>query len=85
MKKILSIISISVGGLVLLGVAIPPIVGAVLKAQTAAGSVGIIGGADGPTAIFLAGTLGAGSVIVEVLIGVLLIAVGIWGLRKLRK
>jgi len=70
---------------VLLGVAIPPIVGAVLKAQMAAGSVGIIGGADGPTAIFLAGTIGVGSVIAEIVIGVLLIAVGIWGLRKLKK
>jgi len=56
-KKVLSIISIIIGGLVLLGVAIPPIVGAILKAQTAAGSVGIIGGADGPTAIFLRGLL----------------------------
>ena len=46
MKKIVSIISILAGGLVLLAVAIPPIVGAILKAQTAAGSVGIIGGAD---------------------------------------
>ena len=53
MKKILSIISIIAGGLVLLGVAIPPIVGVILKAQTAAGSVGIIGGADGPTAVFV--------------------------------
>lgn len=85
MKKILSIILIIAGGLVLLGVALPPIVGAILKAQAAASSIGIIGGADGPTAIFLAGTLGAGSVIVEVVIGILLIAVGIWGLRKLRK
>lgn len=36
MKKILSIISIIAGGLVLLGVAIPPIVGAVLKVQASA-------------------------------------------------
>ena len=84
MKKIVSIISIIAGGLVLLGVAIPPIVGAIIKAQ-AAGSVGIIGGADGPTAIFLAGTIGVGSVIAEIVIGVLLIAAGIWGLRKLKK
>ena len=69
----------------MLGVAIPPIVGAVLKAQTAAGSVGIIDGTDGPTAIMLVGTVGVGSVIAEIVIGVLLIAVGIWGLRKLKK
>lgn len=81
MKKILSIISIIAGGLVLLGVAAPMIMGVVLKAQ-AASAVGIIGGADGPTAIMLVGTIGAGSVVVEVAIGILLLAVGIWGLRK---
>ena len=85
MKKTLSIISIIAGGLVLLSVAAPLIVGLILKAQTAAGSVSIIGGADGPTAIFLAGTIGAGGVIVEIVIGVLLIAVGIFGLKKLKK
>ena len=69
----------------LLGVAIPPIVRAILKAQTAAGSVGIIGGADGPTAIMLVGTIGVGSVIIEIVIGVLLIVIGILGLRKLKK
>jgi len=82
MKKTLSIIAIIAGGLVLLGVAIPMIMGVILKAQAATSSIGIIGGADGPTAIMLVGTIGAGSVIVEILIGVLLIAVGIWGLRK---
>lgn len=82
MKKALSIISIIAGGLVLLGVAAPVIVGLILKAQAAAGSIGIIGGADGPTAIMLVGTIGVGSIIVEILIGVFLIAVGIWGFRK---
>ena len=85
MKKVLSIISIISGALVLLSVATPMIVGLVLNAQTASGSVGIIGGADGPTAIFLAGTIGAGGVILEVVIGVLMIAVGIWGLKKYKK
>lgn len=85
MKKILSIISIIVGGLVLLGVALPLIVGAILKAQVAASSIGIIGGADGPTAIFLAGTIGVGSVITKIVIGILLIVIGILELRKLKK
>jgi len=82
MKKTVSIISIIAGGLVLLGVAVPWIMGLIVKAQTAASSVGIIGGADGPTAILLVGTIGAGSVIVEIVIGVLLIGLGIFGLRK---
>ena len=85
MKKTVSILSIIAGGLVLLGVAVPWIMGLIVKAQTAASSVGIIGGADGPTAIMLVGVIGTGSVIVEVVVGFLLIAVGIWGLIKIKK
>lgn len=84
MKKVLSIISIVAGGLVLLNVIAPMIIGAILSSQPS-GSVGIIGGADGPTAFFVVGTIGVGSVIFESVIGVLLIAVGIWGLVKCRK
>ena len=85
MKKVLSIISIIAGGLVLLGVVAPLIVGLILKAQTAASAVSIIGGADGPTAIFLAGTIGAGGMVVEIIIGVLLVVLGILGLKKCKK
>lgn len=84
MKKALSIISIVAGGLVLLGVIVPMIIGAVLSSQPS-GSVGIIGGADGPTAVFVVGTLRAGGVIIESVIGVLLVAVGIWGLIRCKK
>lgn len=84
MKKVLSIISIVVGGLVLLSVIAPMIIGEVLANQVS-DSVGIIGSADGPTAVFVVGTLGAGSVIIESVVGVLLIAVGIWGIIKCRK
>ena len=73
MKKALSIISIIAGGLVLLSVVAPVIIGAVLKAQTAASSIGIIGGADGSTAIMLVGVTGVGSVITEIIIGVFLV------------
>ena len=83
-KKALSIISIIIGFLILLSLITPMIMGLILKSQ-ASGAISIIGGADGPTAIMLVGTLGAGSVIIEIIIGVLLIAVGIWGLRKLKK
>ena len=84
MKKVISIIAIVAGILVLLSVTTPMIMGLVLKEQ-AASSVGIIGGADGPTAIMLVGTIGAGSVLIEIVIGVLLIVAGIWGLRKFKK
>ena len=84
MKKVLSIISIIVGGLFLLSGVAPMIIGDILKAQIAS-SVGIIGGADGPTTIMLVGTVDAGSVIIEIVIGVLLIVAGIWGLKKIKK
>lgn len=84
MKKVLSIISIVAGGLVLLSVIVPMVIGAILTSQ-ASGSVAIIGGADGPTAVFVVGTFGAGGVIVESVIGVLLVAVGVWGLIRCKK
>ena len=85
MKKVLSIIGIIVGSLVLLSVVAPMIMGVILKVQVVANSVGIIGGADGPMAIMLVGTIGAGNIIIEIVIGVLLIAAGIWGLKKFKK
>ena len=50
-----------------------------------AASIGIIGGADGPTAIMVFGSLGIGALIVEILVGILLIIAGIWGCRKCKK
>ena len=85
MKKVLSIIGIIAGSLVLLSVVAPMIMGVILKVQVVANSVGIIGGADGPTAIMLVGTVGVGSIIIEIGIGVLLIVAGIWGLKKFKK
>lgn len=85
MKKVLSIIGIIVGSLVLLSVVAPMIMGVILKVQVVANSVGIIGGADGPTAIMLVGTVGVGNIIIEIVIGVLLIAAGIWGMKKFKK
>ena len=85
MKKIISIIAIVSGGLVLLSVAAPVLIGAILEIQIkaqVAGSVGIIGGADGPTAIMVTGVSRVGSAVIEVIVGALLIVAGIWGLRK---
>ena len=84
MKKVVSIVAIVAGVLTLLSVVAPMILGLIFKAQ-AASSVGIIGGADGPTAIMLVGVIGTGSVIVEIVIGVFLIIAGIWGLNKCKK
>jgi len=63
----------------------PMIIGAILRMQISnSSSIGIIGGADGPTSIFIAGRIGSGSVIGGLLIGVLLVGAGIWGYKKSR-
>ena len=88
MKKAISIIAIIAGALVLLSVAAPALIGFILEFQMkaqVAGSVGIIGGADGPTSIMVTGVTRIGSVVTEVVVGVLLIVAGIWGLRKNKK
>lgn len=45
-----------------------------------AASIGIIGGADGPTAIFVTATVSTGS---KILLTVLCLVLGIWGYRRL--
>ena len=84
-KKIISIVVIILGAFMVIGGVASMIVGAILEARLEAqiaNSVGIIGGADGPTAVMVVGTLGMGSVIAKILIGVFLVVVGIWGCRK---
>ena len=88
MKKAISIIAIVAGGLVLLSVAAPVLIGAILEFQMkaqVAGTVGIIGGADGPTAVMVTGVTRVGSAVTEIVVGALLIVAGIWGLRKSKK
>ena len=85
MKKVISIIAIVVGGLVLLSVAAPILIGTILEfgmKDQVAGAIGIIGGADGPTTIMVTGITHVGSAVTEVVVGSMLIIAGIWGLRK---
>ena len=84
MKKVISIVAIIAGALALLSVAATTIIGSIFELSTPA-SVGVIGGADGPTVMMVAGTVGAGGVILAIAIGILLIATGIWGLKKIKK
>ena len=48
-------------------------------------AIGVIGGADGPTSVFLAGNLGADFSIGMIVIGVILVAIMIILLRKSKK
>ena len=83
-KKIIAIIVTAIGGLMVISGVVPMVVGKILEAQIAT-SAGIIGGADGPTAIFVTGVSGTGYVLLEILVGVLLIIGGIWGYKKVKK
>ena len=88
MRKEISVAVIAIGVLILLGSAVPMLIG-VIVAVTAElsmpASVGIIGGADGPTAIMISSISGIGGAVVMIVIGILLIAAGIWGLIKAKK
>ena len=48
-------------------------------------SIGIIGGADGPTAIFVAGKIGAVDIIFAVAVIMALIAGIVWMIRRKKK
>lgn len=52
------------------------IIGVILKTKNAV-AISVIGGADGPTSIFLAGKIGNGFTIPVMMIGVILLLVGV--------
>ena len=88
MKKAISIAAIVVGVLTVLSTAAPMIIANIFVESPTSGSVGIIGGADGPTAILVSQTLIADNVLAvlaALAIGVLLVIAGIWGLKKTKK
>ena len=78
-KKIIWIAEIIIGAFMILSGVAPMIVGAILESK-AADSVGIIGGADGPTAVMVTAANGTWNVVIELIAGVLLVVRGIWGL-----
>lgn len=89
-KKVLSIIVLIIGILIVLSNIAPMIIGAIMRMQISdsiGSSVGIIGGADGPTTIMVAGIVGATvfRVIAKIVVGVLLIVAGILGIKKSKR
>lgn len=89
-RKVLSIIVLILGVLIVLGNVAPMIIVAIIRMQipnSIGSSVGIIGGADGPTAIMVAGIVGANviRVIAKIVVGVLLIVAGILGIKKSKR
>ena len=75
MKKVLGIVTGIVGAICI-------IVGGIMKAKENT-AVSIIGGADGPTTIFLAGKLNGNVAILFIVAGIVLLAAG--GFHFLRK
>ncbi len=47
-------------------------------------SLSFIGGADGPTSIFLAGKVGSSSFIITMIVGILLLIIGVFMIVKKR-
>lgn len=76
MKKYVAVMIMGLIGILL------TIAGVVSKAKKAV-AISIIGGADGPTSVFLAGKVGTGASVSLIIVGVILIAITImlW-LRK---
>lgn len=74
MKKILGIILIIIG-------IMTAALGIILKVKGQM-SVSVIGGADGPTSIFVAGKVGNTSVVVEMIVGIVLFIIGIFMVVK---
>ena len=77
MKKWIAVI-VAVIGIILAGFGISSKI-------KGASSVGIIGGADGPTAIFVAGKVGDGFSLGIILLGIVLMVDGILVYRKMKK
>ena len=74
MKKILGI-GLSVIGIVM-------VVATVILKLKKQMSISIIGGADGPTSVFIAGKVGNTSAVAGVIVGALLLVIGIFWIRK---
>ncbi|MBQ6788362.1 MAG: oxaloacetate decarboxylase [Lachnospiraceae bacterium] len=70
MKKYMAVIIMGIMGILL------TIAGVVSKAKKAV-AISIIGGADGPTSVFLAGKVGTGASVSLIIVGVILIAITI--------
>lgn len=74
MKKAIGI-TLSLIGIIMVAISL---VFKVNERMSVAKSVSVIGGADGPTSIFIAGKVGGASAIIEIVVGIVLLAIGIF-------
>ena len=73
MKKAIGI-TLSVIGIIMAAISL---VFKVNDQKSVAKSVSVIGGADGPTSIFVAGKIGGTPAIIGIIVGIVLLAIGI--------
>ena len=82
MKKAVSVL-ITIAGVILIAIgAIPKLATFAANASSVAQSVSVIGGADGPTAIFIAGKMGTDFGGVSMIVGAVLTVIGVVMLVK---
>lgn len=74
MKKAIGI-TLSVIGIIMAAISL---VFKVNDQKSVAKSVSVIGGADGPTSIFVAGKIGGTPAIIGIIVGIVLLAIGIF-------
>lgn len=77
MKKVIAFIVAALGILI-------AAIGIHMKSKAAV-AVSIIGGADGPTSIFLAGKIGDGFILGTILLGIVLAVVGVIAYKILKR
>ncbi len=78
MKKVVGII------LTVIGI-VTAVISLILKVKgqmSMARSVSIIGGADGPTSIFIAGKIGGTSAVIGIILGIVLLTAGIFMIAR---
>ena len=74
MKKVIGI-TLSVIGIIMAAISL---VFKVNEQMSVAKSVSVIAGADGPTSIFVAGKIGGTPAIIGIIVGIVLLAIGIF-------
>ena len=74
MKKVIGI-TLSVIGIIMAAISL---VFKVNEQMAVAKSVSVIGGADGPTSIFVAGKIGGTPATIGIIVGIVLLAIGIF-------
>ena len=74
MKKVIGI-TLPLIGIIMVAISL---IFRVNERMSVAKSVSFIGGADGPTSIFIAGKIGGASAIIGIVVGIVLLAIGIF-------